>query len=107
MTSTRLHSLLLYLYPSSFRAEYGDELSKVFHRRREQATTIFAVLYLWITEVIDLLIDAAVVPWEIFRQDLRYPARTWTRAKGFAVTAIVVTGLGIGANTAAFSVIDH
>ena len=36
----------------------------------------------------------------------RYTARTLNRARGFALTAILVTALGVGANTAAFSVAD-
>jgi len=39
-------------------------------------------------------------------RDLRYTVRTLSRARGFALTAILVTGLGVGANTAAFSVAD-
>jgi predicted permease len=44
--------------------------------------------------------------WEILKQDLRHTVRTLTRARGFALTAILVTALGVGANTAAFSVAD-
>ena len=44
--------------------------------------------------------------WDILKQDLRYTARTLNRARGFALTAILVTALGVGANTAAFSLAD-
>src|SRR5689334_17602636 len=44
--------------------------------------------------------------WDILKQDLRYTIRTLTRARGFAATAILVTAIGVGANTAAFSVAD-
>jgi putative ABC transport system permease protein len=44
--------------------------------------------------------------WDILKQDLRYTARTLTRSRGFAATAILVTAIGVGANTAAFSVAD-
>ena len=44
--------------------------------------------------------------WDILKQDLRYTVRTVNRARGFALTAILVTALGVGANTAAFSVAD-
>ena len=49
---------------------------------------------------------ALAAHWDILRQDLRYTVRTLSRARGFALTAILVTALGVGANTAAFSVAD-
>ena len=39
-------------------------------------------------------------------QDLRFAARTLTRSRAFSLTVILVTALGVGANTAAFSVAD-
>src|ERR1051325_3986424 len=102
-----LHHFLLYLYPSSFRSEYGEELSRVFRKRRETAGNVFSICRLWITEFADILINAAGAHWDILRQDLRYTLRTLARVPGFTLTAIVVTGLGIGANTAAFSITDH
>jgi predicted permease len=48
----------------------------------------------------------AAAHWDILKQDLRYTVRTLTRARGFAATAILVTAIGVGANTAAFSVAD-
>jgi hypothetical protein len=42
-----------------------------------------------------------------FRDDLRYAVRLLGRQKGFAAAALLTLGLGIGANTAVFSVVRH
>lgn len=44
---------------------------------------------------------------ETLLQDLRYGVRTLRRLPGFALTAISVIALGIGATTAAFTLLDH
>src|SRR5204863_8629362 len=100
----RLHSFLLHLYPSSFRAEYGQELTHIFSKRRSHATNPIAILYIWISEIMDILINASYAHVDILRQDLRYTVRTLARTPGFTLAAVIVTGLGIGATTAVFSI---
>jgi predicted permease len=51
---------------------------------------------------------AGSIAWiDDLREDLRYASRTIRRSPGFATTAIAVIALGIGATTAAFTVLDH
>jgi putative ABC transport system permease protein len=61
---------------------------------------------LWFAVPHEAIMNAPAVHWDILKQDLRYTVRTLNRARGFALTAILVTALGVGANTAAFSVAD-
>jgi putative ABC transport system permease protein len=102
----RTYKALLHAYPSSFRAEYGEEMCTIFRRRRLEASNPLAVAGLWLSAVVEVLGNAAVVHWEILRQDLRYAVRTLSRARGFALTTILLVAIGVGANTAAFSVTD-
>lgn len=44
--------------------------------------------------------------WDAFRQDVKYGLRSLFRAPEFALVGVLTLGLGIGANTAVFSVVD-
>lgn len=102
----RLYALLLRLYPSSFRSEYGGEMSRIFRLRRERVRGAWPVAALWAATLRETVTTAPAVHWDILRQDLRYTARTLGRAPGFTLAAILVVALGVGANTAVFSVAD-
>jgi putative ABC transport system permease protein len=103
----RLYSALLRLYPASFRAEYGDEMRAIFAARLRRTPGGMARAKLWMEALGDAAFNAAAVHWDVLRQDLRYTGRSLGRSPGFALTAVLVTALGIGANTAAFSLADY
>ncbi|HYC30667.1 MAG TPA: ABC transporter permease [Gemmatimonadales bacterium] len=103
---SRAYRALLRLYPASFRAEYGEEMAYVF-QERWRATRGAGRLALAAEIVGDTVRNAAGAHLEILRQDLRYTARSLRRTPAFAVTAVLVVALGVGANTAVFSLADH
>ena len=98
----RLYRLLLRLFPASFRAEYGDEMCRVFARTlRDRGPGA------WLPAVADVAANSVRIHADLLRQDLRWTFRGLRRSPGFAVTAVTVAALGIGATTAAFALLNH
>ena len=102
----RLYNLLVHLYPAAFRNGYGEEMRAIFARRERQARGPLGALALWTSTLFEVVVNALAVHWDILRQDLRYTARALAGTPGFTLTAILVVALGVGANTAVFTVTD-
>ena len=103
----RVYQLLMYLFPASFRAEYGSEMFAIFARRCEAAPNRVALVATYAAAFCDAVIDAASAHLDILRQDLRYTARSLLQTPAFTLTTICIVAIGVGANTAVFSMIDH
>ena len=103
----KLYDSLLLLFPKSFRLEYGEEMRSIFKERRAAAADAVSISGLWADTLMDVIPNALMVHWDILRQDMRFTLRALGRAPGFAITAILVAALGVGATTAAFSVTDR
>lgn len=101
----RFYRALLRLYPASFRREYGGEMMAIVQRRLRDTGAAGALMF-WPGVILETIGGAAAVHGDILRQDLRYALRTLVHAPAFAATAMLVIGLGVGANTAAFTVTD-
>ena len=104
---TLLYRALLYLYPASWRAEYGSEMRSVFASRQRDAGGFFGLLALWMEAIPDMIGNAVAVQFDLFRQDVRQALRSLRRSPGFLLTAIAIAAIGIGATTAAFTMVDH
>src|SRR5215204_3005820 len=102
----RFYAALLRLYPAGFRAEYRHELMTTFAARVRGYTGPLAPPRIALAAVADVIPSALAEHWEILRQDVRYAVRSLARTPGFAITAIFVVALGVGANAAAFSLAD-
>jgi predicted permease len=102
----RFYRSLLRLYPASFRAEYRDDLCYAFAERTSQLRGPLASATILLAALADVIPNAIAAHWDVLRQDLGYAARSLWRTPGFALTAVLVVALGVGANTAVFSLAD-
>ena len=97
------YRLLLHLYPSSFRAEYGDEMSAIFALELDRNRGIAARCGLWTATLAEVLFNAAALHYEVARRDLYYSGRSLLRSPAFALTAVLLVTIGVGANVAVFT----
>lgn len=101
-----LWRLLLHLLPAAMREAHGDEMTAILRRDLTRASGGRRLVVL-ATAVADLVWNALRAHVDATALDLRDVWRSTRRAPGFAASVVVVTALGVGATTAAFSLADH
>jgi putative ABC transport system permease protein len=105
----RRFRMLLRLLPAEFRGDYGPEMEQVFTEQRAEAERHgdkMGIWRLWWETAKGIFTTAPREHLSMLRQDAGFALRMMHKNLGFTIAAIVVLGLGIGANTAIFSVVN-
>ena len=89
------YRLLLHLYPWSFRAEYGDEMSAIFALQLRRRGGLRARCGLWLSAVGEVVCNAALLHWEITRRNFFHSTRSLLRSPAFTLTAVLLVTIGI------------
>jgi putative ABC transport system permease protein len=102
----RLFRVLMRLLPSEFRADYGREMASHFRAEQREAGNAVGLTRLWVATLGDVMRTAPAEHIDILWRDLSYACRMLARRPALALATVMTLALGIGANTAIFSVVN-
>jgi putative ABC transport system permease protein len=103
-----LFGWLLRLFPAEFRGDFGTEMAADFQDQRADAAVAGrrSVARLWARTLLDVARRAPLEHLDVLRRDAGYALRLLRRRPAFATTVVLTLAIGVGLNTAVFSVVS-
>jgi hypothetical protein len=103
-----LFGWLVRLFPADFRVDFGKEMAADFQDQHADAAAAGrrSVACLWARTLVDVARRVPLEHLDVIRRDAGYALRLLRRRPAFAATVVLTLAIGVGLNTAVFSVVS-